>query len=197
MLGISQHARTRIYPFSLELERNLVLNKRPGNSAPSPLGARSTERADEGSVRRSLSLDIIGLHVHMCAREVRASGNWGVGGSREDLLYAVDIIGVDNGRDIVVDLASEAIETDLSKHTRNIGSAFRDRVPVADPASGEGLVGGTVAGDGDGGERLETLLRCDDDGAGCRVLVDEVHAVGCGDGGESRKEEAAEELHLE
>lgn len=133
----------------------------------------------------------------MRAREGGASRDRGIGGSREDLLDAVGIVGVDNGRDIVVDLASVAIEADLSEHARDIGSAFGDRVPVADPAGREGLVGGAVAGDGDGGENLETLLRCEEDGAGCGVLVDEVHAVGCGDGGEGREEEAVEELHLE
>lgn len=93
---------------------------------------------------------------------------------REDLLYAVDIIRVDNGRDIKVGGASEAVETDLTEHTWDVGLALGDGVPVTNPASWEGLIGSLRAGDDEVWDSLKASVGGKDDGTEGVVLVDEV-----------------------
>lgn len=92
----------------------------------------------------------------------------------EDLLDAHVVVGVDDGRDVKVCRACPAVEGDLAQHAGDVFGALGDRVPVADPAGGEGLVGGLETLDLELGDGFETGVLSEVDGAGGGVLVDEV-----------------------
>lgn len=94
---------------------------------------------------------------------------------REDLLDSVDVVGVDNGRDIIVSGAQETVEADLAEHTWDVLLPVGDGVPVTDPACWESLVGGLGALDDELWKALETGAGSEDDGTLGGVLVDEVH----------------------
>lgn len=94
---------------------------------------------------------------------------------REDLLNTLMVIRVDDSRDIEVGRASEAIESNLTKHAWNIFGTFGDGVEVAGPPFGEVLVGGCVAGNGEPRDGLKAQVGGEDDGALGGVLVDEMN----------------------
>jgi hypothetical protein len=124
---------------------------------------------------RSLGLDIIPLVVCVGTREGLAARDGGVAVEREDLLHALVVVRVDNGADIEVGCTSKAVEADLTQHAWDVVLALGDRVPVADPALGEGLVGGLIARDGEGRNAGEAEVLGEVDGAFGAILVDEVH----------------------
>lgn len=161
------------------------------------LVADGAEEADEVGSVGAESGNVIPLVVGVGAGECLAARYRGAAVEREDLLYAVGVIWVDDGRDIKVGGACEAIETDLAEHAWDVFGALGDGVPVANPAGWEGLVGGLRAGDDELGNALKTSVLGEDDGALSAVLVDEVDCASRGEGCKRGGcEDGAEELHL-
>jgi len=145
-----------------------------GDETTAALVADGAEEADEVASVGAESSDVIPLVVGVGAGEGLAAGDWGAAVKREEHLDAVVVIWVDDGGDIKVGGASEAVEACLSEHTWDIGGSLRDGVPVANPAGWEGLVGGLGAGDDELGDALKASVWGEDDGALSAVLVDEV-----------------------
>lgn len=117
-----------------------------------------------------------------------------------DHLDTVDVVGVDNGGDVEVGGASEAVKADLTEHARGHLGALRDREPVAGPALREGLVDGGHAIDDEVVEGLETEVWGEDNGTLSAVLVDEVDNVVGGSQGRKRggcEKDGTDELHFD
>lgn len=150
------------------------------------LGQR-TEEADQLVGGGDLGLDVVPLVVGVGAREGLAARDGGVSVKREHLLDAVVVVWVDDSADIEVVHTSPAIEGDLAEHAWDISGILGDGVPVANPSGWEGLVGSLETLEGELGDRLESSVLSEDDGALSRVLVDEVHRSGQGGGSEEEK----------
>ncbi len=153
-----------------------------GDELPGHLGHETTlaliadgaEEADKLGTISAEGCNVIPLVVSVGARESLASRDGSAAVQGEDLLDALVIIRVDNSRNVEVSGTSEAIETDLSKHARDVCLAVRNRVPVSNPSCREGLIGGLRAGDHELGNGFEAGVRREDDGALSAVLVDKV-----------------------
>ena len=155
----------------------LVRHARDGGAAA--LVAQVAEEADEGVVGGAEGGDVVGLVVGVGAGEGLAARQRGVAVLGEDHLDAVDVVGVDDGRDVKVVGARVPVPAHLAEHAWDVGGPVVVRVPVADPGVGEIDAGGAVACDGDGIDGRERLLGREDDVAGRTVLVDELDGVGC------------------
>lgn len=161
------------------------------------LVAEVAKEADELIAVSAERGNVVPLVVGVGAREGLAARHGVAGVHWEDHLHTLVVVGVDNGRDVKVGCAGEAVEANLTEHTGNIWLALRDGVPVASPAGREGLVGSGHAWDDELRNGLETEIRGEDDGALGVVLVDKVdrasRSEGCKRGG---CEDGAEELHV-
>jgi len=165
---------------------------------PTAVLADGAEKADQLITVGAEGGDIIPFVVGIRAWELLASGDRRVAIQREELLDAVGVIGIDNSRDIKVGGASEAIETNLTEHAWDLVGTVRDRVPITNPSCREGLVGGLETWNDQLGNRLETSILGEDNGALSAVLVDKVDGAGSGESCERGGcEERAEELHLD
>ncbi len=170
------------------------------DEAAATLFAEVSDEADKLGVIGGEGGDVVPLVVGVCARESLASGDGRVAVFGEHHLHALVIIWVDDGRDVEVRCATEAVEAELGQHARHVWGTFGDGVDVTDPVLGEGLVGGVQALNDEIGDFFQACLGGDDDGSFSAVLVDEVNAVdgcchGCERGG--CKKDVANELHFE
>lgn len=117
----------------------------------------------------NLGLDIIREVVGIVAGENLAARHRGLRGSAPHLLDVVLVIGVDDGRNIEVGLATPAREHDLSEHARLVLRALLDGVEVADVGVRElnsGLLG---IAHSDGVDAVSILVRGEIDGSGLVV----------------------------
>ena len=162
-------------------------------------GGEVADETDELIGISGLGLDVVGKVVGVVAREGLAARERSVGVQREHLLDTINIIWVDDSRDIKVSHASPGIEADFTEHTGSVVGAFGDRVPVANPAGRERLVGSGIAGNSKGIDGSTARGRSEDQGTGGAVLVDEVHGTGRSDGSEScgSGKDGSSELHFE
>jgi len=135
--------------------------------------------------------------VRLVAGEVGATRLGAARTHRVQLLDAVVVAGVHNGRDVKVGEAVPSLERNLAEHTGDARGAVRDCVPVADPAVGEVDADTVAAAHVDIADALVAGRRREDDGAASAVLGDEGDRVGKGRGGKSRDEsEESSELHF-
>jgi len=104
-----------------------------------------TEEADKLGIIGGLSLDVIWKVVGVGAREGLAAGERSGEALWEHHLDSLMIIRLNDSRNIKVSDSVPTIESDLAQHARNIGGAFRNRVPVSNPTNGEGDLTGSIA----------------------------------------------------
>lgn len=173
------------------------------------LGGGVGRLAAEGAVQLSLlggdGLDVVGKVVGSVAGEDGATGHEGLGGDgvlagRPHLVDTVQVLGVDNGRDIKVGDAVPALEGHLAQHTAGVVGILGDGVPVADPALREGGSLGGLAGDLDRVELGVALAGGEDDLAVGAVEADKGDGVGGsgnGAGDDGQGSDLGEETHLE
>jgi len=119
-----------------------VVSRHSADETASSGAAQVSEQADEVGRVSGLGCDVIWLVVRVGAGEGLATRDGQVRVQGEELLDTLCVIGVDDGGDVKVRGTSVSIETDLTKHTGNIGLSLGDRIEIADPARGEGLVRG-------------------------------------------------------
>ena len=174
-----------------------------GLSGASGVGG-SAKGADQVGLRSRLGLNVIGQVVGVGAREdVAARGDQGVGqagggeAGRVDHLDAVDVVGVDDGRDVKEGLTGPAVEGDLAEHARDVGLAGRDRVEVALPVLGDIDDDALESRHDGGGDHTSTGVAGEVDGAVGGILGDQSDGVGSGRKGSAGEEGSkAGELHL-
>jgi len=93
-----------------------------------------SQSADKVGLLCGLGLDIVPEVVRVVAGEVvTARGRGGVV-CREDLLDSVEVIGVDDCRDVEESDAAPTIEGHLTQHAGNVRCAIGNGVPVPYPA---------------------------------------------------------------
>ncbi len=88
--------------------------------------AQISNEDDELGIGRGEGCNVVPLVVGVGAGEGLASGEGGVAVLGEDLLDAVSVIGVDDGRDIEVGSAAVAVEAELGQHAWHVSSPLRD-----------------------------------------------------------------------
>jgi len=163
-----------------------------------PLIGDIPNQTDKFTVFRAKRSNIIPFVILIVTWECLAPTNRRSTVFREDLLDALIIIGIDNGRHVEV-VAVEAVPGYFSEHAGDVLGAGRDGVPVPNPGVGEGGGLGAEAGHGERGDVGVTSVGAEVDGAVGGVLVDEVDRV-CGGYGCERggcEKEGGGELHLD
>lgn len=188
----------------LELAEDELARDQVGLVALGGSCVTATQGGDQVSLLGGHGLDVVGVVVGSVAGEVGAAGDGGLDlglelADGEDLLDAVDVGGVDDGRDIKVGQIVPALEGDLAKHTGVVGGALGDGEVVALPALGDGDHLLSIAVDLDGVDRGEAGVGSEDDGLGGGVLVPESDGVGCaGQAGSSsdKSGKVGSETHL-
>lgn len=164
----------------------------------------SAKGADQVGLRGRLGLDVIRQVVGIGAREeVAARSDQGVGqagageAGRVDHLDAVDVVGVDDGRDVKEGLTGPAVEGDLAEHARDVGLTGRDRVEVALPVLGDIDDDALESRHDGGGDHTSTGVAGEVDGAVGGILGDQSDSVGSGSKGGAGKEGSKRgELHI-